>query len=122
MIDDIFVVGANLNEHDRHLTATLKGIQQAGITVNHAKYQFSQDRFRFRGYIISSAGIQPDPVKTEALNSMPACKNVADVQRFLDMANRVGRFIPHLAPPSQPLGDLLRKKRSVLECRTAAGI
>ena len=38
---------------------------------------------------------------------MPAYKNVADVRRFLGMANELGRFTPHLATLSQPLCHLV---------------
>ena len=65
----------------------------------------------FCGYVIDKEGLRPDPAKTEALNNMPACKNVADVRRFLGMANQLGRFTPRLSTLSQPLRELLHKSR-----------
>ena len=38
---------------------------------------------------------------------MPACQNLADVRRFLGMANQLGRFSPRLASLTHPLRKLL---------------
>ena len=42
-MDDILVHGADQEEHDRRLRATLHCLQEAGITLNIEKCQFFQD-------------------------------------------------------------------------------
>ena len=79
MMDDILVFGANQQEQNQCLFAVLKRIQQARITLNRTKCQFNQNQNRFCRYVIDIAGIRPDSTKTQALNNMQACKNVADV-------------------------------------------
>ena len=111
MIDDVLVFGATNEEHDCHLLAVLQHIDQAGITLNEAKCQFRKTSVRFCGYVIDSKGIHPDLSKTEALTNLPACQNVADVRRFLGMANQLGKFTPNLAELSHPLQQLLTKGR-----------
>ena len=34
LIDDIIIYGGTQEEHDKHLQATLKRIQKAGVTLN----------------------------------------------------------------------------------------
>ena len=109
MIDDVLVYGATQEEHDRRLLASLEQIQKAGITLNRAKCQFGITCIHFCGYVIDSSGIHPNPAKVEALTHMPTCQSVADVRRFLGMANQLGRFSPSLAALSQPLRELLVK-------------
>ena len=109
MIDDVLVYGATQEEHDRRLLASLEQIQKAGITLNRAKCQFGVTCIHFCGYVIDSSGIRPNPAKVEALTHMPTCQSVADVRRFLGMANQLGRFSPSLAALSQPLRELLVK-------------
>lgn len=111
MIDDVLVFGSTREEHDSRLLAVLQRIDQSGITLNAAKCEFRKASIRFCGYIIDNEGIHPDPCKTEALANMPACQNVAEVRRFLGMANQLGKFTPRLAQLSHPLRQLLSKGR-----------
>lgn len=61
MIDDVLVAGATQEEHDQRLYAALKRIQNAGITLNKEKCEFSKDRGTFLGQVISASGVEPDP-------------------------------------------------------------
>ena len=109
LMDNILIFAVNRKEHTQRLYAVLNRIQDAGITLNKSKCQFYCPQIIFCGYVIGKEGIQSDPAKMEALNNMPACKNVADIHRFLGMANQLGRFTPRLSTLSQPLRELLHK-------------
>ena len=61
--------------------------------------------------MIDSKGIHPDLSKTEALANLPACQNLADVRRFLGMANQLGKLTTNLAELSHPLQQLLTTGR-----------
>ena len=47
-------------EHDERLFATLKKIQEAGVTLNTEKCKFWCDKVTFLGHVISKNGISPD--------------------------------------------------------------
>ena len=79
MMDDILVYVANEEEHSQYLYAVLNCFQEASITLNQSKCQFNGSHVFFCGYLISAKGLQPEPVKTEALNKMHACQTVAEV-------------------------------------------
>lgn len=53
---DILVVGANKEEHDRHLKVVLNRIKQAGMTLNK-KCEFEKGLVIFLGFRIDKEGI-----------------------------------------------------------------
>ena len=108
-MDDILVHGADQEEHDRRLRATLHCLQEAGITLNIEKCQFFKTSVKFLGTVIDEQGIHADPTKTKAISEFPPPQNVKDLQRFMGMVNHLGKFIPRLAEMSEPLRQLLCK-------------
>ena len=109
MIDDILVHGKTQEEHDECLNKVLHRLQDAGVTLNIEKCQFSQNQVTFLGQVINSDGIRPDPSKVMAIQKVQAPTNVGDVRRFLGMANQLSKFSPNLANWTQPLRELLIK-------------
>jgi len=47
---DILVYDATEHEHDSRLTAVLQRLQNAGMTLDPDKCQFSQERVKFLGH------------------------------------------------------------------------
>ena len=108
-MDDVLVHGANQEDHDRRVRATLHRLQEAGITLNIEKCQFFKTSVKFLGSIIDEQGIHADPTKTKAISEFPPPQNVKDLQRFMGMVNHLGKFVPQLAEKSEPLRQLLCK-------------
>ena len=67
---------------------------------------------KFLGHVIDDKGITADPDKTKALRQMEKPTTVTELQRFLGMANQLGKFSANLAQLTQPLRELLRKKNA----------
>ena len=112
MLDDVLVFGKDQKEHDKHLTEALNRIEEAGLTLNKEKCQFSKSRISFLGQVIDGSGINPDPNKVSAIKNVGLPGNVSDVRRFLGMTNQLSKFIPNLADKTKPLRDLLRKDQT----------
>ena len=108
-IDDVLVYGQDEAEHDRRVTAVLKRIEAAGVTLNPDKCEFGKTSLKFLGHVIDRAGIQADPDKTSAITQMPPPTTVTELRRFLGMVNQLGKFSPNLAELTKPLRDLLSK-------------
>jgi transposase InsO family protein len=108
-IDDTLIYAKTQEEHDIRLKAALKRLQEAGVTLNKEKCQFSVSEITFLGHIINKQGIRPDPTKLEAINQMEAPKDVANVRRLLGTINQLGKFIPNLAQITEPIWELLVK-------------
>jgi len=110
MIDDVLITGATQAEHDQRLTAALERIQNAGVTLNKEKCEFSKETVTFLGQVISAAGVQPNPAKVKAIVQMKEPENTSDVKRFLGMANQLGKYSDKLSDLSKPLRELLSSK------------
>jgi hypothetical protein len=110
-IDDVLIFGRSQEEHDTRLHQALKKIQDAGVTLNKDKCEFSQHRITFLGHVIDKNGISQDPKKTAAITEMPQPTNTKELRRFLGMVNQLSRFTPHVAELSKPLRDLLSSKK-----------
>ena len=109
MVDDVLVHGKTKQEHDNNLQPVLQRLQKAGITLNIDKCAFAQGRVNFLGHVIDARGVRPDPDKVIAIQEVQPLENVADVRRFLGMANQMSKFAPRLAEITKPLRDLLIK-------------
>ena len=111
-VDDVLIYGKTDEEHDARLEQALKRIEEAGTTLNREKCVFNTDTVDFLGHRISKEGISPDPKKVEAVLKMTEPTCVADVRRFLGMANYLGKFSGRLAEISRPLQELLCKNKA----------
>ena len=112
LVDDILVFGKDQAEHDQRLDAVLRRIEEAGVTLNQQKCEFSKDELTFLGHIVDAKGIRADPEKTEAIRNMSPPTSIPELRRFLGMANQLGKFTPNLAEITKPLREFLSKSSS----------
>ena len=108
-MDDVLVFGSSRAEHDVHLLAALKRIDDAGATLNIEKCEFSKTSITFLGHRIDQSGISADPEKTKAIREMRAPTTMPELRRFMGMVNQLGKFTSNLAHLTQPLRALLSK-------------
>ena len=73
-IDDTLVFGKTTEEHDKHLEATLQKLQEANLTLNKEKWEFSKPLVEYIASIIDSEGVCIDPKKVEAILAMETPK------------------------------------------------
>lgn len=111
LMDDVLVVGKTEEEHNTRFEKVLKRIQKSGATLNLSKCEFNKSKLIFLGHLIDGNGIRPDPQKTIAVRQMPTPQNITELRRFLGMTNPLGKFSDKLAELSQPLRELLSKKK-----------
>ncbi|KAK7106488.1 hypothetical protein V1264_017738 [Littorina saxatilis] len=109
-IDDLLIYGRNQKEHDDNLDHVLKKLENAGVTLNAEKCQFSKETIKFLGHVVSRDGIAIDPDKAAAIKNFPRPANISDLRRLLGMVNHVSKFAGStLAEDVKPLIDLLKK-------------
>lgn len=109
-LDDVMVVGATLEDHDRALAAVLQRFDWARIRLNLNKCELRKSDLEFLGYKISAAGIAPSPSKVEALKNCRPPQTKLEAQSFLGLVSYVGhRFIPNLAATEEPIRRLTQK-------------
>ena len=113
-MDDILVFEKTQSEHDQHLEAVLRLIEEANVTLSPQKCEFSKTKLTFLGHVIDAGGIRADPVKTKAIVDMSPPTSLSELIRFLGMANQLGKFTPNLAELTQPLRELLSLRELLL--------
>ena len=113
-MDDVLVVGKDVEQHDTRLTKVLERIESAKLTLNAAKCEFNKSSVKFLGHCISKEGVRADPDKTAAICRMEPPRSVADLRRFMGMVNQMGKFSPNIAEIGKPLRELLSTKRAWL--------
>lgn len=109
LIDDILIHGQTQEEHDKRLSEVLRKLQEAGLTLNKEKCEFSKTRVSFLGHIVDESGVRADPDKIQAIQNISAPTSVSEVRRFLGTVNQMSKFAPNLAEEMKPLRDLLIK-------------
>ena len=57
-MDDILIHGRNQMEHDVRVWAVLFRLQEAGLTLNEQKCEFSQGRIKFLGHNVDAEGVR----------------------------------------------------------------
>ena len=96
-MNDMLIHGCDQQEHDARLTGALKQIQEAGLTLNPDKCEFSQEKLVFLGHVIDGRDISPDPSKTHAVLEMESSTTTTQLRKFLVMVNQLGKFSAQLA-------------------------
>ena len=103
LIDDVLVYGKTEQEHDQRVKATLRRINEVGLTLSKEKCVFGATSISFLGQTVNSEGIQPDQNKICAICDMKPSSNFIELRRFLGMLIQLNKFSPHLTDMTQPL-------------------
>ena len=108
-LDDILIVGANKEEHDKSLCKVLSILQQRNVKLNKDKCIIGSREVPYLGYILSCNGIKPDPKKIEAILEAPTPKSVQSLKSFLRLCTYYNRFVPRFSSILCPLYNLTLK-------------
>ena len=107
--DDVAVYGKTEEEHDANLLNIMYVAQQSGLVFNSKKCTIKTDHIPFFGLLYTANGVQPDPDRVKAIDSLPSPINAKQLQEFLGIATYMSPFIPCLSHTSAILRDLLKK-------------
>ena len=87
----------------------LDRLSAANVLLNKGKCQFNVSQLDFLGYVVSERGIEPSPVKVEAINEAPVPTNLTELQSLIGMVTYYSRFVPHFSEILSPLYELTKK-------------
>ena len=79
------------------------------MKLNPAKFVFGIPAGKLLGFIVSERGIEVNPEKIKAIQSISRPTCLKDVQRLAGSAAAVSRFISRLGEKAMPLYRLLKK-------------
>jgi hypothetical protein len=112
-LDDLTVFSKSDAEHLVHLKQTFEKCRKFGLSLNPKKSHFAMQEGNILGHIVSKDGINIDPKRVEAIDTINIPRNKKEIQSFLGKINFLRRFIPNFAEIVKLITDMLKKDREV---------
>ena len=104
-LDNIFVSGANAEEHLQNLQILFQQLQYKRLRCKLENCAFAQPWVEYLGHTLSRQGIAKGP-KVGAVLNMPTPTDVTNLRSFLGPVQFHGKIIPNLVTRTQPLNGL----------------
>lgn len=108
-LDDIVIYAKNLSDHQLKLKEVLNSLRKYNLKLQPTKCKFLRKEVVYLGHLISGNGIQPDPNKTNVIQSITPPKDRKQVKSFLGLVGYYRKFIPNFAKLAHPLNRLLKQ-------------
>ena len=108
-VDDIVIKSKEKATLIDDLRETFENLRKFRIKLNPDKCTFGVPAGKLLGFLVSSRGIEVDPTKIRAIESMrlPTC--LKDVQKFTGCLASLSRFVSRLGEKALPLYQLMKK-------------
>ena len=113
-LDDVIVLGTTFQEHLSNLKLVFERIREAQLKLKSSKCFFLKHKVQYLGYIVSDAGVQPDPAKIEKVATWATPCTTKEVQQFLGFAGYYRRFIQDFAKIARLPSQTNRKTGFIL--------
>lgn len=107
-IDDIIILGDDVDEGLRNLKTVLKLISQAGLKIRLEKCGFLMSSIEYLGHEIGNGEMRPSRKKIEAVTQFKTPTNVHEVRQFIGLASYFRKFIKNFARVAQPITKLTK--------------
>ena len=110
-LDDVIVFSNNADQHLEDLTAVLRLLHNAGMTIKFNKCFFMHETIEYLGHVIRPSELRVADKTVAAVKQMKLPETKTQVRSFLGMCNVYRRFVPKFAEIASPLTALLRKEK-----------
>ena len=101
-LDDIIIFSKKA-EHLSHIKQVFEKLCTAKLSMKLSKCHFPTKKIQYLGHILSTKGIQPLPLKTQAIQNMHPSKTPKQVHDFLGLVGYYRKFIKGFAKIAKPL-------------------
>jgi hypothetical protein len=121
-LDDILIYSEDPLEHDEHVHKVLTRLREAGLQADIKKSEFSVERTKYLGYILTTKGLEIDPEKVEPLRDWIRPSTVTGVKSYLGFCGFYRQFIRDFGRIAKPLSTITRPSEPFIwtdECTEA---
>ena len=108
-VDDIVVKSKEASNHFEDLKRVFDRCRKYRLRMNPLKCAFGVSAGKFLGFVVHRKGIDLDPAKVKAIQSMPSPANQKQLKSLLGKVSYIKRFIPALGEIITPFQSLLKK-------------
>ena len=102
-VDDMIAKSKKREDHGKVLRKLFKRLRKYELRLNPAKCSFRVKSGKLVGFVVSDRGIEVDPDKIRAIQSMSSPKTEKEVRGFLGRLNYIARFIAQLTTTCEPI-------------------
>ncbi|XP_069360781.1 uncharacterized protein [Maniola hyperantus] len=110
-LDDILVISEDLNSHLSDLSRVFERLRQFKLKANRNKCVFARESVVYLGHVITTHGIEPDPMKVQAVLEMAPPTKLKELRTFLQTCSWFRKFILGFSEVARALTDLTKKDR-----------
>lgn len=108
-LDDITIYSSSHQDHLQHLRKVFLKCRRFWISANPKKSQFALKEGKLLGHVVSATGVQIDPERVKAIQTLFVPRSKKDIQSFLGKINFVRTFIPNLVDLVKHITSMLKK-------------
>lgn len=96
-LDDILIYSETLEVLLSHIKQVFEKLRQHDLKLKLKKCSFLKEETKYLGFVITCAGVRPDPGKVKAIKTLPAPKTVKEVRSMIGMYSYYRRFLPNFS-------------------------
>jgi hypothetical protein len=109
-VDDVVIKTRNPEDLITDLEETFNSLRRFRWKLNPTKCVFGVPSGKLLGFIVSSRGIEANPVKIMAITDMEAPTRIKDVQKLTGCMAALNRFISRLGERGLPFFKILKRQ------------
>lgn len=108
-LDDIVVLGENLQCHIQNLKTILQRLALFNLKIQLDKCEFLKRETEFLGHVITQDGVKPNKDKIKKILEWPLPKNPTEIKQFLGLSGYYRRFIKDYSKIAKHMTKYLKK-------------
>ena len=106
--DDCSLLDEEWKDHIYALARSLDILGTSGVRLNLSKTKFCEKELLLLGYLITDAGISPNPEKFKLLQDWPTPKTIKQIRKWLGLAGWLRKFVYRFSVKAAPLYEVLK--------------